>query len=124
MMKPYSEDLRAGIVAARQAGSRAQELAKLFQVSKRSVERYLQLQEHTGSLRPRQIGGYRRSRLSGHEEALRGWIKQQNDLTLAEIQERCRRRLRIQIGLNALWHRLEQLGLNYKKNRGRRRAGA
>jgi len=123
-MKPYSQDLRKRIVAARQAGESAEELAKRFQVSKRSVERYFGLQVQCGSLQPRQIGGYRRSRLERHEETLRGWIAQQNDLTLAELQERCRKQLRVKIGLNALWKRLEHLGLNFKKNRGRRRAAA
>ncbi len=123
-MKPYSEDLRQRIVAAREAGASAEELAKRFAVSKRSVERYWVLHETTGGVGTRQMGGYRRSRLAAHEATLRGWIEQQNDLTLAELQERCRRRLRVKIGINALWKRLEQLGLNYKKNRGRRRATA
>jgi transposase len=121
-MKPYSEDLRARIVAGRQAGHSAQELANRFKVSKRSVERYWKLQVNAGHVQPRQIGGYRRSRLARHDATLRNWIQQQNDLTLAELKERCWRRLRIRIGLNALWKRLEKLGLNYKKNRGRRRA--
>jgi transposase len=123
-MKPYSGDLRERIVAGRLAGESAVELAKRFQVSKRSVERYLKLKTETGGLGPRQIGGYRRSRLAGHEQTLRSWVEQQNDLTLAELQERCRKQLKVKIGLNALWHRLEHLGLNYKKNRGRRRAAA
>jgi len=123
-MKPYSEDLRERIVGGRQAGESAAELAQRFQVSKRSVERYLKLQTETGGLGPRQIGGYRRSRLAGHEQTLRGWVQEQNDLTLAELQHRWLEQLQIQIGLNALWHRLEHLGLNYKKNRGRRRAAA
>ena len=101
-MRPYSEDLRERIVAARQAGHSAEELAKRFRVSKRSVERYLKLQESTGQLAARQIGGYRRSRLQGHEGTLRGWIGEQNDLTLAELQERCRKQLHVKIGINAL----------------------
>lgn len=121
-MKPYSQDLRARIVAARESGASAEELAKRFAISKRSVERYWALRQKMGSLEPRQIGGYRRSRLETHEATLRQWIEQQNDLTLSELQERCRRRLRVKIGINGLWKRLEQLGLNFKKNRGRRRA--
>lgn len=123
-MKPYSEDLRVRVVAARQAGHSAQEIAKLFGLSKRSVERYCKLQEKTGQVAPRQMGGYRRSRLAQHGATLQGWVEAQNDLTLAEIQERCRKRLRVQIGINALWHQLEHLGLNFKKNGARRRAGA
>ena len=123
-MKPYSEDLRVRVVAARQAGHSAQALAKLFGLSKRSVERYCKLQEKTGQVAPRQIGGYRLSRLAPHRATLRGWVEAQNDLTLAELQERCRKRLRVQIGINALWHQLERPGLNFKKNGPRRRTGA
>jgi transposase len=43
-------------------------------------------------------------------------------LTLAELRARCRQRLQVTIGMTALWHRLEQLGLSYKKNDARRRA--
>jgi transposase len=119
----YSEDLRARVVAARQAGHSAQEIAKLFGLSKRSVERYCKLQATTGTLRAKQMGGYRRSRLADHRPTLQRWVAAQNDLTLAELQERCRKQLRVQIGINALWHQLERLGLNFKKNGARRRAG-
>ena len=122
-MKPYSEDLRSRVVAARQAGHSAQEIAKLFGLSKRSVERYCKQRETAGHLRPKQIGGYRRSRLAEHGATLQDWVTAQNDLTLAELQVRCRKQLRVKIGINALWHQLERLGLNFKKNAARRRAG-
>lgn len=122
-MKPYSTDLRIRVVAARQAGRSAEEVAKLFGLSKRSVERYCKLQSGSGQLSPKQIGGYRRSRLADHGPALQSWVEAQNDLTLAEIQARCHKQLRVKIGINALWHQLEQLGLNFKENRARRRAG-
>jgi transposase len=122
-VKPYSEDLRLRVVAARQAGHSAQEIAKLFGLSKRSVERYCKQREVTGHLRPKQIGGYRRSRLADYGTTLQGWVEAQNDLTLAELQRRCRKELRVKIGINALWHQLERLGLNFKKNAARRRTG-
>jgi transposase len=123
-VKPYSEDLRLRVVAARQAGHSAQELAKLFSLSKRTVERYCKQRATTGHLRPKQMGGYRRSRLADHGATLQSWVEAQNDLTLAELQARCRKQLRVKIGVNALWHQLEKLGLNFKKNAARRRAGA
>ena len=51
-MKSYSNDLRERIVAGRQQGRSAQELAKRFGASKRSVERYWQRQQETGSVAP------------------------------------------------------------------------
>jgi transposase len=121
-MRTYSTDLRERIVAARAGGQSAAEIARLFKLSKRSVERYCKLQATTGSVQPKRRGGYRRSRLEKHDETLRRWIKEQADLTLAELQQRVARELKVRLGVTALWHRLEQLGLSYKKNAARRGA--
>ena len=121
-MKSYSNDLRERIVAGRQKGQSAQELAQRFGVSKRSVERYWQRQVQTGSIAPKQRGGYRRSILEGHDEQLRQWIKADPGLTLADVCARLRKKLQIELGTTALWHRLERLGLSFKKNAARRRA--
>ena len=121
-MRTYSTDLRERIVAARASGLSAAEIARVFKVSKRSVERYCKLQTTTGSVPPKPRGGYRRSRLEKHDETLRRWIQEQADLTLAELQQRLARKLKVSLGLTALWHRLEHLGLSYKKNAARRGA--
>lgn len=121
-MRTYSGDLRERIVAARELGHSAQEVARLFRVSKKSVERYWKKYLNTGAIEPKQRGGYRRSRLEEHDQKLRGWIKEKKDLTLAQLRERIARDLGITLGTTALWHRLERLGLSYKKNAARRRA--
>ncbi len=119
-MQTYSIDLRARLVAAKESGQSAAEIARLFKVSKRSVERYCKLQATTGGVQPKQRGGYRRSRLEKHDGTLRRWIAEQADLTLAELQQRIARKLKVRLGITALWHRLEHLGLSYKKNAARR----
>ena len=121
-MRTDSTDLRERVVAARERGHSAAEIARLFKLSKRSVERYCKLQAATGGVQPKQRGGYRRSRLEKHDETLRRWIHGQPDLTLAELQQRLARTLKVRLGLTALWHRLEHLGLSYKKNAARRGA--
>jgi len=123
-MKSYSMDLRERVIAGRQSGQSAEELARQFRVCKRSVERYWSRVQQTGSAAPKQRGGYRHSRLEGHDETVRGWIAAQTDLTLAELQGRIRRELRIELSITALWHRLRRLGLSYKKNAARGRAAA
>ena len=122
-MKSYSNDLRECLVAGRERGQRAADFARTFGLSKRSVERYWSRQQKTGSSAPKQRGGYRRSVLESHDARLRRWIQKEPGLTLAELQERLRRKLQIELGSTALWHRLERLGLRYKKNAARRRAG-
>jgi transposase len=121
-MKSYSNDLRERIVAGREKGQSAAEVARRFGVSKRSVERYWQRQRQTGSVAPKRRGGYRRSALEGHDGQLRRWLKAHPSLTLAELLARLRTKLHIHLGTTALWHRLERLGLSYKKNAARRRA--
>ena len=116
-MKSYSLDLRERVVAGREKGQSAEELAKLFGICKRSVERYWQRHRETGGVAPKQRGGYRRSLLEGHEETLRGWIDTQNDSTLAELQKRLRKELKVKLSISALWYGLERLGLSFKKKR-------
>lgn len=123
-MRPLSGDLRQRIIAARASGEGTGEVCQRFRVSRKSVERFWNQHRLTGHCRPRQIGGYRRSRLRPHEQILRRWIAQQADLTLTELQQRCEERLGVKIGITALWHRLDRLGLSYKKNDARRRARA
>ena len=121
-MRPLSQDLRQRIIAARERGEGTGEVCMRFGVSRKSVERFWKAHCLTGVCQPKKIGGYRRSRLAKHDGTLRHWIAAQSDLTLSELQQRCLKQLKVAIGITALWHRLEQLGLSYKKNDARRRA--
>lgn len=121
-MRPLSQDLRHRIIAARERGEGTGEVCKRFGVSRKSVERFWNEHCRTGQCLPQKIGGYRRSRLAPHDRRLQRWIETQPDLSLAELQRRCREQLDVSIGITALWHRLRRLGLSYKKNDARRRA--
>jgi transposase len=121
-MRPLSQDLRQRIIAARERGEGTGVVCHRFGVSRKSVERFWKQHCRTGQCQPKQIGGYRRSRLEKHDRTLRRWIVGQPGLTLRELQKQCREQLQVAIGLTALWHRLERLGLSYKKNDARRRA--
>jgi len=121
-MRPLSQDLRQRIIAARERGAGTGEVCWRFGVSRKSVERFWNEHRLTGQCQPKQIGGYRRSRLEKHDRTLDRWITAQPDLTLEQLQDRCRERLKVSIGITALWHRLKRLGLSYKKNDARRRA--
>ena len=124
LVKPLSGDLRERIIKARAEGAGTGEVCQRFGVSRKSVERFWNQHCTSGHCRPKRIGGYRKSRLKKHEKRLQRWIAQQPDLTLVELQQRCQNELDVQIGLTALWHRLDRLGLSYKKNHARRRASA
>lgn len=122
-MRPLSQDLRQRIIAARKRGEGTGEVCKRFGVSRKRVERFWNEHCRTGRCLPKQIGGYRRSRLAKHDRLLQGWIEAKPDLTLAQLQQRCHAQLQVSIGITALWHRLNRLGLSFKKNDARRRAG-
>jgi transposase len=121
-MRPLSQDLRGRIIAAREGGEGTGEVCKRFGVSRKSVERFWNQHRLTGKCQPKKIGGYRRSRLEKHDRTLRRWIARQPDLTLSELQQRCLEQLKVSISMTPLWHRLERLGLSYKKNDACRRA--
>ena len=120
--RTYHQQIRERIVASRKEGHSAEAVSKWFKVSKRSVERYWKSHREKGTVKPKRRGGYRRSRLEGHDQTLQKWIREQPDLTLEEIKQRCRAELNVQIGINALWQRLDRLGLSFKKNATRQRA--
>lgn len=120
-MRPLSQDLRRRLIEARQAGAGSVEVSQRFRVSRRTVARLFAQFEHRGHLRPKQIGGYRRSRLAPHGKTLGRWIRTKSDISLGELRARCREELGVAIGINALWHQLRKLGLSYKKNDARRR---
>lgn len=107
---------------AREQGAGVGEVCKRFNVSRSSVERFHNQYRRLGHCRPRKRGGYRKSRLSRHGGSLKAWIAKSPDLTLEELQTMCERKLKVKIGLNALWHRIDKLDLSYKKNGARRRA--
>src|ERR1700744_2314855 len=121
-MRPLSQDLRQRIIAARERGEGTGEVCRRFKVSRKSVERFWNEHCRTGQCLPKQIGGYRRSRLAPHAHRLQRWIQAQPDLSLVELQQRCREQLAISIGLTALWHGPRHLWLSFKKNDARRRA--
>jgi transposase len=123
-MRAYSSDLRERIVRGREEGISAQELAKRYKVSVRVVDKYWQRYRENGELRARQMGGHLKARLEGHDESLRSWIQAQPDLTLAQLQERCEKELKISLSSSALWYHLEKLGLSFKKNGLRQRTRA
>ena len=122
-MQAYSQDLRDRVLRAVQRGERPTDIAARFEVSRMwvyQVANRFRCSGERGSLR---IGGYRRSRVAEMEATLRGWLKAQPDLTLAEMCARLLER-HIEIKPPALWHQLNKWGLSFKKNPARQRARA
>jgi len=123
-MRAYSQDLRERIVRGREAGEGVAELAKRYKVAVRTVYKYWQRYRDHSELQGRQHGGHKRSYLEAHDQELRQWIGEKNDITLAELQRRFWQDIQLCIGTSSIWRRIEKLGLSLKKKHSGRRTGS
>lgn len=122
-MQSYSQDLRDRVLRALERGEGPTEIARRFEVSREWVYQVRARFETDGARSGLQRGGYRKSRLAGMESTLRGWLKTDPGLTLAQICERLEQH-GVVIKVPALWHQMNKWGLSLKKNPARQRARA
>ena len=120
-MAAYSQDLRDRVLRGLERGERPVDIARRLEVTRVWVYQVKARYESLGERCSHRIGGYRRSRVADKEALLRGWIKVQPDLTLAELSERLVEH-GVSIKIPALWHQLDKWGLSLKKNAARQRA--
>ena len=112
MPRPLSNDLRIRMVNAVQDGETRHAVAERFDVAPSSVIKLMQVFEATGSHQPKRMGGYRKSKLAGHEALVCGLIAEVADATLDELVARLRK-ARIKTSRTGLWRFLKQLGLGF-----------
>src|SRR4051812_2638492 len=85
MPSALSLDLRSRIVSACLAGELTQvEIAEIFQVHLKTVEKLWQHFRRIGSAEAKPHGGGVPARLAGHEQDLRRLVAEQSDHTLAQ----------------------------------------
>jgi len=118
MPKPYSNDLRARVIEAVEAGASRREAAESFNLCPSSAVKWLQRWRDTGSAKAKPTGGSR-SRLEGHAKELLALVAEQPDLTLDEIVAAMRKR-RIRGSRTAVWRFYERHRITFKKNTTRR----
>jgi transposase len=116
-MAPYSMDLRTRVVADRDAGLPAKDVAVKFRVSVSWVNRLMQRRRETGEVGPRPQTVFKKQAFAGQESRLRTLVNAQPDRTLAELREA----LHSAASLSSVWRALDRLQLTVKKNRTRRR---
>jgi len=124
MPRAYSDDLRCQLLEAYEAGRGSlRELARQFGVSWGYSKKIRAQQVRTGQReRPQQLQHGPASQLTpAVEQQLRSALRQQPDLTLAELQQRLAERAGVSISRSQLWVWLQRLGLRYKKNRSGRK---
>jgi transposase len=124
MAQPYSDDLRSKLLQAYEAGvGSLQQLAVQFRVSWGYVKKIRGQQLRTGEKkRPVQLRHGPVSRMNADVKAkLRGWLREQPDLTEAELRDRLAG-TGVRVVKSRVGQVLRQIGERRKKNSSRRRA--
>jgi len=120
MPAALSLDLRSRIVSACQGGELTQmEIAELFQVHLKTVEKLWRHFRRTGSLEAKPHSGGIPAHLAGQEDTLPRLVAEQSDHTLAEYVALLRKRYRLVTSVPVLSRTLKALGLPQKKRHSR-----
>ncbi len=115
-MKAYSLDLRQRVVAAYEQGQGSlAEVAEQFNVGQTFLKKMLRQKRETGSVAPLAHGGGRQPSLSEKEHRLlRQKVKEQPDISLAELQEHLASKA-VAVSLPTIHRSLRHSGLARKK---------
>lgn len=117
-MKPYSDDLRRKIIAAYENNDYSQQqVADLFGISPATVRNLVRRKRETGSPDALPHAGGKPPLL--HDQArlfVQELVKENNDLTLAELRSQVERKHKKKVSLPTLCRLLQTLGLPRKKS--------
>src|SRR5574337_1809838 len=124
MARAYSNDLRERLVAAvDRLGLSCRAAAGRFGVGESTAIRWVSRYRRTGSVAPRQIGGYKRKSLAGAHRTWRIERCRGGDFTLRGlVMELAARGL--QVDYRTVWSFVHGEGLSFQKNRAGWRAGS
>lgn len=87
MSKALSLDLRVRVLAAVTAGASHREAGERFGVSAASVSRWRTRERQQGDVRPKALGGDRRSgRIETHKETILAMLKETPDAAIEELR--------------------------------------
>ena len=116
-MAPYSMDLRTRVLRDWDAGLKADAIAERYHVSRAWVHRLQQRRRETGAVAPRRQTRWRTPILAPHVARLEALIREQPDLTLAEL----RAALGTTACLATIWRTVQHLGFTAGKRGARAR---
>ena len=117
-MKPYSLDLRERIVRAYEKGQGSiAEVASSFNVSTSFLKKMLRQWRLTSDLAPLPHGGGKPPSLTPRQrQLLKRKVREQNDVTLAELQQFLSEQVSVDVHLSTISRALSGLGLPHKKS--------
>jgi transposase len=109
----YGQALKNRVLHLYEEGFQTKQIAQRLEVSPAWCRRVKQRRHDP----PLKMGGGHFKLDQAARGTLAGWVKQQPDATLVELQERCRAELKIHISIGALWNTLRRMKLSLKKSR-------
>jgi transposase len=122
MSKPLSVDLRERVVAAVDGGLSRRKAAERFGVSISSAIRWTAQVRRTGDVRPRGVGGDKRSkRVEAYAPVILTAVDEKPDITLAELRELLMQQ-GVAVAISTLWRFSARRKITLKKSPGMRRS--
>ena len=122
MSKPISMDLRERVVAAIDGGMSRRGAAERFGVSISSAIRWAAQVRLTGDVRPRRVGGDKRSqRIEAHASSILQAVQGKPDITLAELRDLLAQQ-GVKVAISSLWRFFARRKITLKKSPGMRRS--
>ena len=120
MARMLSVDLRERVVAAVDGGLSRRKAAERFGVSISSAIRWTSLRRRTGDVRPKRLGGDKRSaRIEAHAPVILDLVEAQGDITLAELRTRLAEQ-GVAVAVSTLWRFFRRHRITLKKRPGTR----
>ncbi len=116
-MTTYSTDLRERVVRAYEKGDGSiRQLARRYEVSKNTVQAWLDRKRSTGVVTPLPAKGGKISQLVGFEERLEAMVQAHPDYTLAQYCETWLEHQGVSVAESTMCRWLQQRELTLKKN--------
>ena len=122
MPRALSNDVRERVLARYETEGSIRKVAAIFGLAPSTVLKWVQRCRETGSVAPKKIGDYRRPVLEPHQAWIESRFQQTPELTLKELQTELATR-GIQASYGAVQSFVKNIGLSFKENRVRPRAG-
>jgi len=92
------------------------EIAEIFDVTERYIYKLLKQRHERGDVSPLPHGGGAQAKLSEEQKRqVVTLVAKVPDITVAELREEMKKKLRVEVSLGTVWHVLDALGLTRKK---------
>ena len=115
MPRALSTDLRHRVLATMRGGLNTHRAAEQFGIAVATAVRW-RSQDRAGRSDPLPMGGDRRSgRIEAEADFLLGLVEEQDDMTLAEMQQRLVDERGLRVGIGTLWRFFDRRGMTWKK---------